>query len=242
MVMLRNKDFDPTRVLPYLTSTWSDLPSIANAEQADSVLTASISGGGIGLAHIAMPIPSGDLTGPVALAWHWAEAARLVPSHESHVIVHATSAALDMLDLRLFHTKLTAAVTAVADSIGVYVGDAMLVRAAADYQTDAADSSRENLPILSWIGFNPARDGATLSGYTTGLRAFGLLELEARTTTKAPAELMGTLADIAGYQLMTGAILRDGDTFGATEFDRTRVLHGPSNFIPDTTVARIELQ
>ena len=179
MVMLRTREFDPAAVLPHLTGRWSDLPSIMNAEQADAVVSASITGGAIGLAHIPMPIPAGDLTAPVAMAWHWPEAAESVASHESHVIVHATSAALGLLDLRLFHTRLTASVAAVGDGVGVYVGDAMLVRAAADYQNDAAESSRENLPILSWIGFNPARDDATVCGYTTGLRAFGLLELEA---------------------------------------------------------------
>jgi hypothetical protein len=62
-----------------------------------------------------------------------------------------------------------------------------------------------------------------------------------RGSAMTPPELFGTLADLANYQLSTGKVLRDGDTFGASESDRTHVRYGPSAFIPDTTVAALEL-
>ena len=130
---------------------------------------------------------------------------------------------------------------AVGDGVGVYVGDAMLVRSAEDYREDAESASREALPLLSWVGFNPVREDATLSVYTTGLTSFGLLELEVRRSARPAAELFGTLADVANYQLTSGQVLRDGDTFGASPFDRTKVRYGASAFIPDVTVAALEL-
>jgi hypothetical protein len=193
------------------------------------------------LLHVPMPVPAGDLEGPVAVAWHWPDAAQLVPAHRAHVIVTAGSTTLDALDVRILLTKLAASVLAVSEGIGVYVGDAMLVRSAGDYQSDAGEASRDNLPLLSWIGFNPVHEDGRLSAYTTGLTAFGLLELEVRGSAMTPPELFGTLADLANYQLSTGKVLRDGDTFGASESDRTHVRYGPSAFIPDTTVAALEL-
>lgn len=232
---------DGAAALDYLAAHWTDLPSVVGRDAQDAVTVASIPGGAIGLMHAPLPVPAGDLEGPVAVAWHWPEAAHTVPAHRAHVIIHAGSTVLDPLDLRLLLTKLTASVLSVGNGVGVYVGDAMLVRSARDYLSDAEQASRDNLPILSWIGFNPVREGTKLSGYTTGLRSFGLPELEVRGSTLSPAELFGTLAELANYQLSTGRVLRDGDTFGATETDRTRVQYRPSAFIPDTTVAALEL-
>ena len=242
MVLLGDDDsFGATAALDYLAAHWTDLPSVAGRDGQDAATVANIPGGMIGLVHVPMPVPAGDLDGPVAVAWHWPAAAQVVPTHRAHVIVHAGSTTLDALDVRLLLTKLAASVLSVSDGVGVHVGDAMLVRSAADYMSDAAQASRDNLPILSWVGFNPVREDDRLSAYTTGLTAFGLHELEVRGSALTPPELFGTLADIANYELSTGRVLNDGDTFGASESDRRRVRYRPSAFIPDTTVAALEL-
>jgi hypothetical protein len=242
MVMLGDTaPLSATAVLAYLTAHWSDLPSVAGYETEDAVTSASVPGGSLGFVHIPMPIPAGDLSGPVALAWHWPAAAAVVPAHRSHVIVHVRSTTLDTIDVRLLLTKLAASILAVSEGSGVYVGDAMLVRSAADYLEDAVRSSREELPILSWVGFNPVQEEGALSAYTTGLTAFGLQELEVRQSARPAAELFGTLADIAHYQLSSGRVLRDGDTFGASEFDRTQVRYGPSAFISGAMVTTLQL-
>jgi Domain of unknown function (DUF4261) len=242
MVLLADgESFSGTATLDYLAAHWTDLPSVAGRDAQDAVTVASIPGGMIGLLHVPMPVPARDLEGPVAVAWHWPEAAQLVPAHRAHVIVTAGSTTLDAVDVRILLTKLAASVLAVSEGVGVYVGDAMLVRSAADYLSDASEASRNNLPLLSWVGFNPVHEDGRLSAYTTGLTAFGLLELEVRGSAMTTPELFGTLADLASYQLSTGKVLRDGDTFGASESDRTRVRYGPSAFIPETTVAALEL-
>jgi hypothetical protein len=242
MVLLNDgESFSGPAALDYLAAHWADLPSVIGQEVQDAVTVASIPGGTIGLMHMPIPVPAGDLEGPVAVAWHWPEAADVVPAHRAHVIVHAGSTTLDALDLRLLLTKLAASALSVSEGIGVYVGDAMLVRSAADYLSDAAQASRDNLPILSWVGFNPVREDERFSAYTTGLTAFGLPELEVRRSAMTPPELFGTLADLANYELSTGKVLRDGDTFGASETDRIRVRYRPSDFISGLTVAALEL-
>jgi hypothetical protein len=243
MVMLeRVEPFDASDVLRRLSTHWSDLPSIAGIETNESASVTRIAGGALGLLHVPAPIPAGDLAGPTAVAWHWPEAASAIATHRSHAIVHVGSTDLDVLDVRLMVTKLAAAVLAVAGGIGVYIGDAMLVRSAVDYRRDAAEASRKNLPILSWVGFNVVQEEGALSAYTTGLTGFGLPELEVRRSPRPGGEVLGTLADIANHQLASGRVLRDGDTFGETEFDRTVVKYRSSAFIPDLTVAAFELR
>lgn len=244
MVMLRDDvALDGAAALDHLTAHWSDLPPVTGRQASGAVTAASIPGGAVGIAHMPVPIPMEGLEGPAALAWHWPGAVGEVGAHRSHVIVHAGSSTLDAVDLRLLLTRLTASVVAVSNAAGVYVGEAMLVRSAVDYSADAAEAARDNLPILSWVAFNPVRDdeGGTLSVYTTGLSAFGLHELEVHGDDRPAAELLGMLADIAHYQLASGKVLRDGDTFGASETDRTRIRYRPSSYIPDMEVAAIEL-
>lgn len=242
MVLLGTEaPLDGAAVLNHLVARWDDIPSLGDRETRDEAAMAAIAGGVLGLASVPMPVPSGDLEGPIALAWHWPEAATIVPAHRSHVIVHVGSSTLGAIEVRLLATKLAASVLAVSDGVGVYVGDSMLVRSASDYLNDAAHASRHNLPLLSWIGFNAVGEDGRLSAYTTGLTAFGFLELEVQGSTLSTPEVFGTVADIANYQLGTGKVLHDGDTFGATEAERIRVRYRPSAFIPDTTVAVVEL-
>ena len=210
-------------------------------EAKEGVATATLPGGALGLAVLPLPIPSGDLEGPVKLAWHWPDAAAAVASHTAHVIVHSGSTTLPPLEVRLALTKLVGVVLRHSDAVGVYVGDALLVRSAQDYAADASSASPEVLPLLSWIGFQLVREDTGYSVYTTGLTHFGLKELEVRSTTRPVPELLGMLADVAHYQIATGRIIGDGETVGASADDRTRVRYQSSAFIPDMTVAVLEL-
>lgn len=242
MVLLRDRQpLDGQAVFDYLRTHWADLPSITDVETKEMATAGVIPGGVLGLGQMPMPVPRGDLEGPAAAAWHWPTAAADVGAHESHVIVFASSTKLDQVDVRLLHSKLVASVAALTNALGVYVGNALLVRAAADYVAEARAASREALPTMLWIGFNPVSDGDGFSAYTTGLTAFGLPELEVRGSMRPPAEVFGTMADAATYELQTGRVLRDGDTFGHSVTERVPVRHTRSAFLPDTTVARLEL-
>ena len=233
---------DGRRVLDHLKSQWPDMPAFGEPQVDETATTVDIPGGALVFAHLPVPVPAGDLTGPLAVAWHWPEADDVVAAHQSHVLVHAASKAMDRLDVRLLVTRVAASIVTVAGASGVYVGDAMLVRAAADYVEDAHASSRHELPMLSWVGFNlVGEDDGSLSAYTTGLGAFDLQELEVRQTDRPHAELLGLLADLAHYQLVSGKELKDGDTFGASADDRTRVRYEESAFIPDMTVTLLAL-
>jgi hypothetical protein len=232
---------DAAAILAQLRTHAPDLP-LTDVETSDTgVTTAKIPGGAVGIIRLPMPVPHGDLAGPVALAWHWPEAEETVARHGAHVIVHAASDTLDPLALRLLHTRLVAAVAATTDALGVYIGEALLVRAAADYVEDAREASAENPPLLSWVGFNLVGEpDDRFSAYTTGLERLGMPELEVRRVAQPAPAVIGLLADVAHYQLTTGKRLKDGDTFGASADDRRRVRHARSSFIPKTPVMLLE--
>lgn len=243
MVMLRaGATFDPKQALQHLGGSLAERPSVVDITTEGGATVAAIPGGFIAMMHMAMPIPTTDSSGPVTVLSRESSVRNAIAGHDTHLIVHASSNELDLLDLRLFHTQLVASVVAVADAVGVYVGDAMMIQPAHDYLAGAADASRDNLPIALWIGFNEPRVDSGHSAYTTGLASFGLRELEIRLSQKSVEELFRILAGVASYQLTTGRALSDGDSFGSTVFERTRVCYAESSFMPGTSVALLDVE
>jgi uncharacterized protein DUF4261 len=242
MVLLPNTDHpDGTRVFRYLRTQWPDVPSIANVESGEAATTARIPGGAAALMHVSAPIAHEHVRVPATLAWHWPTAAADIERHQSHVIVHTSSGTLDALDIHLLHSKLVASLAAVTNAVGVYIAEALLVRSAKAYIDEARDGSRSAAPVMLWVGFNPVRADGGVSAYSTGLAVFGLPELEVRRAMRSERLVIGMMADAASYQLQTGRILRDGETFGYTNLQQISVRHARSEFLPDTTVVLLGL-
>lgn len=233
--------FDPGPAIARLQQQPADLPGIGDVASDGGIATGAIPGGTVAAAHMPVPVPNDDLQGPVQLAWYWPDAGEAVARHRSHVIVHATSTELDPLTLRLLVTRLATAVLEVGEGIGVYIGDACMLRSADDFTEQAHAAAADAFPLLLWVSFNLVNDAPGLSAYTMGLGSFGHLELEVRHSVLAPPELLGRLADAACYQLTSGRVLGDGDTFGASASERIQVRHRRSEFLPNTTVAVLEL-
>jgi hypothetical protein len=135
---------------------------------------------------------------------------------------------------------LVAEVLRATGALGVYIGQSMLLRSAEDFLADTATADRKNLPLLSWIGFNPVDDDGACSAYTTGLQAFGYRELEIRRSPRPFSEILSRLADAAHYQIASSRELRDGDTFGETAGDRRKIRFEQSDVIPDMPVAVLD--
>ena len=241
MVLIQNNVMcDPAAAVRWLKEHYPGLPPITDLSTENLATTGKIPGGTVGLINVPSPVPAADLEGAIALAWHWPEAAEVVPRHRSHVICFASSSTMSLLDLRLLHTALVAAVTATTNASGVYLGDALMVREASAYLDEARAASHDDLPLLIWVGFNPVKTAGGHSAYTTGLTAFNLLELEIRDTELAWPALLSFMADVARYEIAGAVQVKDGETVGGSETERIRVRHKPSAFIPDMTVAVIE--
>jgi hypothetical protein len=216
------------------------LPGRGPISATDTTAAATIDGGGIGVGLIPTRIPPDDLNGPTLVAWHWPDAATAVEAHTSHVLVHAISSNVSPVELRLLHTHLVAEVLRATGALGVYIGQSMLLRSTEDFLADTATADRKNLPLLSWIGFNPVDDDGACSAYTTGLQTFGYRELEIRRSARPFSEILGRLADAAHYQIASSRELRDGDTFGETAGERRKIRFEQSAVIPDMPVAVLD--
>jgi hypothetical protein len=241
MPLLPAGDVDWHAVFGQASRRSPDFPRVAPHVEG-MVATADIAGCAVAASLMPIPVPSNDLAGPVAVAYHWPDAATVIAGHEQHAIIFARSDTVDAVDVHLLVSRLAAASLEVANGIGMYVGHAMLVRDAAGYISDISSASREEVPVTAWVGFNAVNDEGALAAYTTGLTAFGFRELEIRRTSLEPDTVMNTLMNVASYQLSTGRVLKHGETIGYSETQRNTVRYAPSAFIPEMEVAVIELQ
>ena len=116
-----------------------------------------------------------------------------------------------MQTARLF-AKVTASCSRQAHVLGIYTSGTVFRPDA--YREAAAVMKEGAPPILSWIHFGLYRTAAGCGGYTYGMRAFGLDELEVPDTAAEPAEIRHFLFDVA-YYILSGPIrLREGETIG----------------------------
>jgi hypothetical protein len=231
MVALRSKgSVDWTAI----AHAWGvDRPEVAASPKGTgpTAVTLPIPGGSVGLAHMPMPIPWGDLDWPVRTAWHWPTAETELRNHFAHVVVFVSSDRLSVIELNLQLVRAVASVVAACpDAVGVYCGHASVVIQAGRYLEEAQEASTTNLPIALWLGLHLVRGEAGLTAYTTGMEAFDLLNLEAQDTDMTPPHLLGLLASVAHYEIDAGIQIDDGETAGGSPGERIEIRHRPSRF------------
>lgn len=216
-------------VLGALTADWDDLPAMGDVEDGGAIVSLRVHGGKAGWITVPGPIPWSELEGPCRAAWHWPEAEAALRGHAAHAVVHAGSNDLDGVGLALLVTKLSATLVRLGGAAGVYWGSAGVVHAPGAFVEQAKGACRAELPVPLWVGFHPLRDddgGVTV--LTTGMEAFGDMEVEATTRDRRPSELVGMVADFVHHLLLTGAPVADGDTIGASGAERIQVRHHAS--------------
>lgn len=196
-----------------------------------TAITLSIPSGMIGMVHMPMPIPWGDLEWPVQAAWQWPAAEAELKAHRAHVVVFAGSDDLSVVDV---HLRLTGAVASVVaacpDAVAVYNGNASIVVEPGEYVAQAREASGDSLPVQLWLGIHLGPGAAGLSAYTTGMEAFDLLNLEMHDSPWSPPELFNFLANIAHYEISANLQIGDGETVGSSQDERIRVRHLPSRY------------
>ncbi|MBI5532604.1 MAG: DUF4261 domain-containing protein [Deltaproteobacteria bacterium] len=192
----------------------------------------TVAGEGFALTLIPMPFPWSDLEGPCATAWWWPEAADVLRSANAHLIVAATGASGDPFERHLRATSVVAAVIASTKSLGVYWGGAATVHAAAEFTAQADAASRELLPLRLWVDFRIEPQGNDHFLFaTTGLSAFGLMEVECVAHVGSPDEierLDGRVFSVAHYLCDHGPVLLDGHTIGMSEDEHIQIRHQAS--------------
>jgi Domain of unknown function (DUF4261) len=224
-----------------LQETWPSLPSIGPLEKKDMTLSFDVGDDWVALGLMPAPIPWSDLEGPCETSWIWPSAADDLKQHTGHVIVTVSSEDEPIERAKLL-TQVCASILATTEqSIGVYWGDATLVIRKDIFRDFAVEILPDGLPIYAWIDFRVRRNEDDLSsGFTTGLKALGHMELETENASDKPGDLRERLVAIASYLLENGPVIKDGNTVGEDANERITVRYAKSAFGHKDKVMRLD--
>jgi hypothetical protein len=187
------------------------------------------------------PIPWSDLEGPCATSRLWPTAAQELKEHKTHLIVTVSDESAPLKRAVLLTQATASIVGTCPEAIGVYWCPASLVVKAAMFRDFAIKALEHGPPLHIWVDFRVGRnEQGTTNGFTKGLAALGLMEIEAENSPEPPGELHDRLMRMAEYLLEQGPVIRDGDTVGDDENQRIRVVYAKPKFDKGEQVMRLE--
>lgn len=160
--------------------------------------------------------------------------------HQSHwivAIVGEEPPLTEARELSRFLTMLSAEISEVS-AIG-WGPSAMWMDCATFTQMASSPDAVERL--TAWVAVLVGDYKGRLSGYSAGLNALGLMDIEVFGYEGQPAELMGWIYDLANYVLGREAVINDGETVGQSEDEKLVVRHKRSKFDRKDTVMAIEV-
>ena len=187
------------------------------------------------------PIPWVDFEGPCSTSYLWPNALTEAKEHTIHAIV-TVMGELPPVQLSTLLTQVCAAVmTALPQAIGVFWNNAVMVVPKGLFCDFATSILPKGPPIPVWVDFRVgwSESGKTSAGFTTGLAALGLMELETQDATEPPSELRQRFESIAQYLLDNGPVIGDGNTVGNSATEQIRVTYSPSSFGAKGQVMRL---
>jgi hypothetical protein len=233
---------DSTQLAASLARLFRDAPPLVHTDSKDNSMVFDYGGLTAFVSLMPAPIPWGDLEFPCAANPFWPEATETMQAHAAHFVVVLMGNSTP-LTIRIHLTRLVAAILDCHPCSGVYWGEGSLVHSPEDFlELAPAATLHEGFPARLWINFqlipNPDR---TLSLFTLGMAAFGLMEIEVLNSEKAPDEVFARAADLAAYLIVQGPVISDGDTMGQDATERITIRHRQSAFPNRSLVYQVQM-
>jgi len=230
-------------VLAFLREHWPMDPVPELTSQTPGMATFAWEKAIIAYTLIPRPIPKGQLEGPCATAWYWPQAAYSLRDHLAHLVVTMVDESPDPLDKAIRFTQFTAATAHGSESLSVTWGPGGLIHEPATFMDQAQQMARDDLPLYLWIDFRVEQlRGQHWRIFTTGLEAFGKMELEADEFFGDPQQLLESVYNIAHFQLTTPSPMKEGDTLGQPDGSSVTIRHMPSLLEDDREVILLQFE
>lgn len=233
---------DPQQLAGFFDGEWPGQPSIHETTRMDDMLVFHVAGTRGALAAATHPIPWEELEGPSAAAWWWPEAEAKLKAHKAHLLATLAGDAGTLLERTMLLTRLVASAAATMNkAVGIYWGSGTLVHSPEQFIEDAAQMTRDELPLNLWVDFRPQRNAdGTLGIFTTGLAALGHMEVEVQASRGDPEAVMARVVELAYYLVDKDMRPADGELVDLPPKPML-VKHAPSSWGRDLTVLKVEI-
>lgn len=196
-----------------------------------------------------MPIPvqiGDDIDQICAHSRLWPDATPAPVDYAAHTIVTVMRFSDDGQETNLVAqaallSRVLASAIAVSDSIhAVYFGSANHVVLPGLFRDLTQATLPEPMPI-AWVAINVGeRPDGVMTGHTRGMDMLGLMDIEIAETGDSAQGVFDRLTGIVDYLIENGMVISDGDTLGATDEERIRVVYGFSALDPERKVMRLQ--
>ena len=235
MVLLQDVNtFDIDTFQNDFLSSYGDNIQEPTGDNSSFVFT--VDGEMIAVAHMPVPIPSGDIEETSQYAYNWQTVLEDTNEHKSHLIVSIMQGGQDQIKRFKVFTKVLCSLLRTTNSIGVYKGNQSLLIPKEDYLSEAELMSDDTLPLNLWIYFGLRTTDKGKSGYTYGLKEFNKTEMEILNSTKSLEDIRAFLLNISHYVLDYDVTFQDGQTCGLSEEEKIAISLSKGKFVEGDTL------
>lgn len=216
MVFLKGKPrFHPEAIAERFKADFAQHSIVAHGQAEDLSWQFDIDENTIRIARANLPFPKAELAGPCEASMLWPNAAKELKDHKTHFVISFSTEIEPKLASAILTRFTSAVLNCCSDALGVYWGNASLVIPKKIFIDFAHDVLPHENPMFIWIDFRVGKNKKGNSfGFTTGLRAFGLREIEVPNATEEPASLRQRLLDLSDFILTNGDVFKNGQTIG----------------------------
>lgn len=196
MVLLNDKNlFDSKVFFANLNKDWHmKADSISEKEHTIVFISSNTI---VMLSQLDYPIPQSDIAAAAGISWLWKNAETEAPKHSAQLVVSVIGGSGQTVVLHKIFSKIAACALASSNSSGIYMPNSYLLLSKGYYVESARNMNEATLPLYLWVYFGVLQDKNMSSGYTYGLRAFGLQEMEIVNSSHPVAEVHACLYDAA---------------------------------------------
>lgn len=188
------------------------------------------------------PLPKEDWERPsLRTSVQWAEAPSVFARHRAHFVVATLAEPSDRLHAARCMAGVIGALIAAVPGCRSVFWESLVAHSAAAWLEASRDAfvPYPAFPYPLWVSLHVHRDGGWIGVISFGLSSFVGREIELEPQDEDIDDMLQKAAGLAVYLMQHGAVLKDGDTFGATATDRLCVRHVASKRVPGLAVLHV---
>jgi hypothetical protein len=236
MVLKNDKaSFDSKSFLADLGSDWKiKTDSISNKDQTLVFMNGKNI---VMVANMDYPLPPADIANAAGISWLWKTAEVDAARHKSYLLISVIGAPNETVKLYKLFTKIAACALENTNSSGVFMHNQYLLLSKGYFAEAAKNMSDDNLPVYLWVYFGILQDQGQSSGYTYGLKEFGLQEIEIVNSSHSLQEVHACIVEATQFVIKTNRRLQnDEEINGGDDGQKIKVALSDSKFLEGKTV------
>jgi Domain of unknown function (DUF4261) len=201
--------FDSKSFLSALGADWKvKTDSISNKGQTLVFTSGNLV---VTIANMDYALPPADIAAAAEISWLWKTAEIDAARHKSYLQISVIGTPGQTVKLYKLFTKVAACALENSNASGIFLQNQYLLLSKGYFTEAAKNMTDDNLPVYLWVYFGILQEKGKSSGYTYGLKEFGMQEIEIVNSDHSLQEVHACIVDATQFVLMSNKRLQDGE-------------------------------